>query len=172
VSEFSFEPESPAHDPQIESINAEAFGPGRFTRAAYRIREQGPHERQLSFVAMRDSSVVGSVRLTRILIGERPSLLLGPLAVRPDQKKKGVGRRLVAIAVEAAEAAGAGSVLLVGDAPYYTPLGFEITVVGAIKLPWPVEPSRLLIACLNGSQAAEYSGLVVHADCKNQSGSV
>ena len=25
-------PESPAHDPEIELINEEAFGPGRFTR--------------------------------------------------------------------------------------------------------------------------------------------
>ena len=38
--------------PQIEAINEEAFGPGRFARAAYRIREGGPHERDLSFVAV------------------------------------------------------------------------------------------------------------------------
>ena len=83
-------------------INAEAFGPGRFVRAAYKIREGGPHERQLSFVATQDGSVVGSVRMTRIAAGEGRALLLGPLAVRPDFKNIGIGRRLVAIALQAA----------------------------------------------------------------------
>ena len=32
--------ETAAHDPEIEDINAEAFGPGRFSRAAYSIREK------------------------------------------------------------------------------------------------------------------------------------
>ena len=35
-------PETPAYDLDIEAINAEAFGPGRFARAAYAIREGGP----------------------------------------------------------------------------------------------------------------------------------
>lgn len=32
--------EDASHDSVIEHINEEAFGPGRFTRAAARIREQ------------------------------------------------------------------------------------------------------------------------------------
>ncbi len=39
----------------IELINSEeAFGPGRFTRAVARIREQGPHDRSLSFICADD----------------------------------------------------------------------------------------------------------------------
>lgn len=163
---FSYEPEDPAHDTDIEAINAEAFGPGRFARAAYRIREKGPHERALSFVALNDGAVVGSVRLTRILIGDRPALLLGPLAVRPAFKNKGAGRRLVAIALEEAARAGAGAVLLVGDHPYYGPLGFEVLRPGPVEMPGPVEPQRLLIACLNGSSPADYRGAVAHADAR------
>ena len=105
-SAFSLEPELPAHSTEIEIINAEAFGPGRFARAAFRIREQGPHELAMSYVARSGDTVVGSVRLTRILIGEKPALLLGPLAVRPDYKNLGIGRQLVSTAVEAARAAG------------------------------------------------------------------
>ena len=33
-----------SHHPIIEAINDEAFGPGRFVRAAERVREQGPHD--------------------------------------------------------------------------------------------------------------------------------
>ncbi|MGB3388851.1 MAG: N-acetyltransferase, partial [Pseudaminobacter sp.] len=89
-------PETPAHDPEIDEINEEAFGPGRFTRAAYKIREGGPHERALSFVALHDGVVIGSVRMTRIGAGKGRALLLGPLAVRPAFKNIGIGRRLVA----------------------------------------------------------------------------
>src|SRR5690606_25408012 len=43
--------EDPSYDAAIDLINQEAFGPGRFVRAAERVREQGPHDRGISFVA-------------------------------------------------------------------------------------------------------------------------
>jgi predicted N-acetyltransferase YhbS len=124
-AEIIFMPETPAHDIEIDHINEEAFGPGRFARAAYRIREGGPHERHLSFVALKRNEVVASVRLTRIAAGDGRALLLGPLAVRPAHKNLGIGRKLVAVAIEAARRDGAGAVMLVGDEPYYGPLGFK-----------------------------------------------
>ena len=66
VNDIAYLPENPAHDRAIEQINAEAFGPGRFTRAAYKIREGGPHERDLSYVAVHWGKVIGSVRLVRL----------------------------------------------------------------------------------------------------------
>jgi predicted N-acetyltransferase YhbS len=38
ATDFAYLQEQAAHDPQIDEINEEAFGPGRYTRAAYRIR--------------------------------------------------------------------------------------------------------------------------------------
>ena len=69
--------------------------------------------------------MIASVRMTRVAAGEGRALLLGPLAVRPAYKNLGIGRKLVRIAVEAAGKAGAAAVLLVGDEPYYGPLGFK-----------------------------------------------
>lgn len=143
--DVTYLPETPAYDPEIDDINEEAFGPGRFTRAAYKIREGGPHERDLSFVALHGGSVVASVRMTRIAAGDGRGLLLGPLAVRPAFKNLGIGRRLVANALEAAAKAGAAIVLLVGDEPYYGPLGFSRSTPGAIQFPAPVDPTRVLV---------------------------
>ena len=106
AADVTYLPESPAHDPEIELINEEAFGPGRFTRAAYKIREGGPHERAMSFVAIHEGAVIASVRMTRVRAGAGRGMMLGPLAVRPDYKNIGIGRRLVKMALDAAAQAG------------------------------------------------------------------
>lgn len=162
-ADIHYLPERPDHDSEIEHISAEAFGPGRFARAAHRIRESGPHERKLSFVAVHEGAVVASVRMTWIAAGEGRALLLGPLAVRPAFKNRGIGRKLVAMALEAARAAGAGAVVLVGDAPYYEPLGFARIPRGQLSMPRPVDPGRLLAAELQEGAVARLRGEVAHA---------
>lgn len=162
LADVTYLPESPAHDAEIDSINEEAFGPGRFTRAAYKIREGGPHDRALSFVAVKDGLAVASVRMTPIAAGEGRSYMLGPLAVRPACKNLGIGRRLVAMAIEAAQAAGAPSVILVGDEPYYGPLGFKRIPRGQISMPRPVDLDRLLAIELVPGAVAMLTGEVGH----------
>jgi predicted N-acetyltransferase YhbS len=164
MHDISYLAETAAHDHEIEDINAEAFGPGRFARAAYKIREGGPHERGLSFVATHSGQVVATVRLTRIAVGEGRSLLLGPLAVRPSHKDLGIGRRLVRISLDAARAAGWGSVILVGDEPYYGPLGFLQVPIGQITMPRPVDYRRLLIHEIDAGALGTLSGEMRHAD--------
>lgn len=159
-----FAGETPAHDSAIEQLNAEAFGPGRFARAAYRIREDGPHERALSLVALHEGALAGSVRLTRIAAGRGQALLLGPLAVAPRFKNLGIGRRLVALALEKARAAGAALVVLVGDEPYYGPLGFSHIPPGQAVMPRPVDPARFLACELTTGALAAFRGPVTHAD--------
>lgn len=143
--------EEPADDPAIEKLHAEAFGPGRFARTVFRIREGIAHDPRLSFVGLINGEVAGAVRLTPIMIGESGAQLLGPLAVAPAYKNKGLGRALVRTSLEAAAAAGETMVLLVGDEPYYGPLGFRRTPLGTVTLPGPVDPARVLVACLNGA---------------------
>lgn len=137
--------ENPTHHDAIEAINAEAFGPGRFARAAERVREQGPHDTALCFVALVEGQVIGSVRLTPVMAGQVAGHMLGPLAVRPSYKNLGIGKQLVRISVEAALQAGSEGVILVGDPPYYAPLGFE-PVKARLDFPGPVDRSRVLVA--------------------------
>lgn len=165
LPDVAYVPEHAAHDLEIEEINAEAFGPGRFTRAAYKIREGGAHRRDLSFVALCEGRVIASVRMTPIAAGSGRALLLGPLAVRPTFKNLGIGRKLVAIALDQAAKGGWKLALLVGDAPYYAPLGFSIVVPrGQLVMPRPVDPRRLLACELVAGSLAGFAGEVVHAD--------
>ncbi len=112
-------PETPDDAPAIDHLNARTFGPGRFAKTPYRIREEVTHIPALSFTARVGTLLVGSVRLSPILIGKARALLLGPLTVEPPFRDRGIGQALIARALEAAEARAIDLVVLVGDEPYY-----------------------------------------------------
>lgn len=135
--------------PAIERLVARTFGPGRFVRSAFRIRERVKHDLKLSFTARIGTLLVGSVRLTPILIGQTPALLLGPITVEPPFRSRGIGRILIERALQAAKEQGHGAVLLVGDEAYYGRLGFKRTKRGQITMPGPVDPARVLVAELS-----------------------
>ncbi|WP_029352549.1 N-acetyltransferase [Bosea sp. 117] len=157
--------EKPTDDAAIERLVARTFGPGRFARTAYRLRERNPHRLDLSFTAYIGTMLVGSVRLTPITIGPAPALLLGPLTVEPPFRSHGIGRRLVERALEAARAqldggSAARLVLLVGDEPYYGRMGFSRVGRGKVSLPGPVDPDRVLVCALDGGGVADVAGPV------------
>ncbi len=164
LHDFVFLTEDASHDAVIKLINEEAFGPGRFVRSSERVREQGPHDRALSFVAADRGETIASVRMTPVFAGATAGHLLGPLAVRPSHKNLGIGRELVRIALAAAEKKGSQVVLLVGDPPYYAPLGFKPTRPGALTMPGPFDPYRLLAACFGDVEALVLAGEIRHQD--------
>ncbi len=138
------EAETPADCDAIERLNERVFGPGRFARTAYRLRETTPPDLSLSFIARVGSLLVGANRMTPVFIGETPALLLGPLIVEPVFRSQGIGEALVTRSLEAAKAAGARLSILVGDEPYYSRMGFKRAPPGRVRMPGPVDPARLL----------------------------
>lgn len=141
---FVLEPETPEDAEEILRLNERVFGPGRFARTAYRLRESTAPDLSLSFVARIGSLLIGANAMTPIVIGERPALLLGPLIVEPVFRSQGIGEALVNRSLEAARAAGWTLVVLVGDEPYYSRMGFRRAPAGRITLPGPVDPARVL----------------------------
>ena len=75
----------------IERLHERTFGPGRYAKTAYRIREGVGHKLDLSFTARIGTLLVGSVRLTPVTIGGTKALLLGPLTVEPPFRERGIG---------------------------------------------------------------------------------
>ena len=139
-------PERADDAPAIERLHERTFGPGRFARTAYRIREGIAHSLELSFTARIGTLLVGSVWLSAIRIGETPALLLGPVTVEPPFRDRGIGAALIQRAMKEAKAKGHRLVVLVGDESYYARCGFKRIPKGAAKMPGPVDPQRLLVA--------------------------
>ena len=145
--EFDIRPTGPNDLEHVAALHANAFGPGRFVRTAYRVREDAPPTSPHCQCAWRGATLIGSVTLTAITIGaESGHWLLGPLAVRAGDMNRGLGQRLCAAALKSIAANGAplATVILIGDLAYYERLGFEATIPGQIILPGPVDPARLL----------------------------
>jgi putative acetyltransferase len=64
-------------------------------------------------------------------------LALGPLTVRPDQQRRGVGSALVHAVLGAADALGEPLVVLLGDPGYYHRFGFRLSSEYQITPPQP-----------------------------------
>jgi predicted N-acetyltransferase YhbS len=153
-------PETPRDAPAIERLHERTFGPGRYAKTAYRLREQVAHELGLSFTARIGTLLVGSVRLSPVRIGACKALFLGPLAVEPAFRERGVGQALIERALAAARAAGHRLVILVGDEPYYGKCGFKRIPAERVIMPGPVDPERLLVAELSAGAFDGVSGPV------------
>ncbi|MEO1718924.1 MAG: N-acetyltransferase [Pseudomonadota bacterium] len=133
-------------DTAVGRLHGHVFGPGRFARAAFRIRERAGISAATSFVAeTAPGLLVGAVLMAPVHIGEACGFWLGPIAVMPEAQAQGVGRSLMVAALDAAAVHNAQFVGLVGDPPFYQPFGFA---PANVRLPGPAEPGRILFAWL------------------------
>jgi predicted N-acetyltransferase YhbS len=157
--------ERPSDVPAREVLLDRAFGETRFAKTCERLRVGRLPAAGLSLIATDDGRVVGTVRLWHISTGfDRPALLLGPLAVDPECRSRGIGAALMNRAIAEARRRGHRIILLVGDEPYYAKFGFSAAATGGLSLPGPYEADRLLgLALQDRSLAAELGEGLVRA---------
>lgn len=128
-----------------EALLDEAYGAARFAKTSERLREGRLPADGLSLVAVERGRIVGTMRLWNVTVGAgRDALLLGPLAVHPDFRNRGIGSALIDRVIARARLAGHQAIVLVGDAPYYGRFGFSSGLTGELWMPGPFERQRLL----------------------------
>jgi predicted N-acetyltransferase YhbS len=153
--------QTPNDLPALKKLNEESFGPGRFARTAFRLREEAGTEPRLNLCAAEGGVIMGSVLFTPVAIGGNGGvLLLGPLIVSKSHSNQGHGLRLMLEGMARGRDLGYRLVILVGDLPYYARAGFAVCPAGRIALPGPVDPGRLLYAELTPGALESYEGLV------------
>jgi putative acetyltransferase len=107
----------------------------------------------LSLVAVASSGeLVGHVLCTRGHVGEAPALALGPLTVRPDSQRRGVGSALMCAIIDAADALGEPLVALLGAPAYYGRFGFRPGADYEITPPRPEWRAHFQVRALSAWQ--------------------
>ncbi|MGE5149420.1 MAG: GNAT family N-acetyltransferase, partial [Rhodospirillaceae bacterium] len=89
--------ERPRDAEAIEEMTAAAFGPDRFHKTVYRLREDVAPLKELCFVCLdQKGRLVASIRNWPVLINEKwPAVMLGPLAIAPELRGLGYGKALM-----------------------------------------------------------------------------
>ena len=128
----------------IRGVTAAAFGtpgvagvPAEATLVD-ELRAGGAWLPKLSLVAVDGAgAVMGHVVCTRGHVGQAPVLALGPLSVRPDSQRRGVGSALMHAVLGAGDALGEPLVALLGSPAYYRRFGFRLSGEYGITPPRP-----------------------------------
>ena len=144
-----------------EALLDEAYGADRFAKTSERLREGRLPAAGLSLVAIHQGRLVGTVRLWSVTAGPaRAALLLGPLAVHPEHRNRGIGATLMRRVIARARLAGHHAILLVGDAAYYERFGFTDASTGELWMPGHFQRERLLALELRPAALARARGLI------------
>ena len=131
---------------EVEALLDAAFGRDRHKRTAYRLRDGLQPIADLSFAAIADGRLLGTLQSWPVALrgatGSVPLILVGPVAVHPDSQSRGIGHALMTALL----AAGADlPMILIGDTPYYGRFGFSACAERHWTLPGPFDAHRLLV---------------------------
>ncbi|NHN55871.1 N-acetyltransferase [Calidifontibacter sp. DB0510] len=134
-------PEQPADFDEIRVLVAAAFGSQVEADLVDRIRATPEYRPEYSLVADDRGDLVGHVMLDGCVVrseaGNRPVLMLSPLAVRPDRQGQGIGTALIEAAIALADKDGEPFVVLEGSPVYYGARGFVPALDHGLQLRLP-----------------------------------
>ncbi len=154
----------PSDGPAIERLLDLSFGPDRHRRPSYRLRDGIAPIAALGLVARDGRRVVGTLRFWPITVGGTvPALLLGPLAVHPDDRRRGIARALIERGLADARRFGHRIVVAIGDERVFGNHGFAPADAAGIAMPGAADSARVLVTALAPAALAGVSGVLARA---------
>jgi predicted N-acetyltransferase YhbS len=140
----------------IEDLLDEAFEPERRARTAYKVRQDVDWLPGLSFAALdEDDMLAGTIQCWPVALTDpagraHPMIMVGPVAVLPDQQSRGFGKALMVASLAALDPRAPLPQVMIGDPEYYGRFwGFTNEHTSGWELPGPFEQRRLLARCDN-----------------------
>jgi len=140
----------------VEDLLDRAFDTERRQRTAYKVREGTDWLPGLSFAAIDEREhLVGTIQcwpvaLTDSASKRHPLIMVGPVAVLPEDQGSGYGKALMTASLAALDPRAPLPQVMIGDPEYYGRFwGFTNQGTAGWSLPGPFEPHRLLVRCDN-----------------------
>ena len=126
-----------------------SFGPGRFARSVYRLREKNDRDTEFSYIYELNNQILSSISYYKTFLNnDINGLLLGPLAVDPEHRGKGYGVELVKYTIALIKKTMAYDfILVIGDYHYYEKFGFK-KINNTFSFYGPVNSEKVLILLL------------------------
>lgn len=123
-------PEKPGDEQAIHDLTVAAFETMPYSNGSEApivagLREDG--DLAVSLVAVDGAGIVGHIAFSPVEIGAASEgwYGLGPVSVRPDRQREGIGSALINEGLSILRARGAKGCALVGDPGYYRRFGFR-----------------------------------------------
>lgn len=114
------------------------------------LRDSDNYIPELALVAEVDSGIIGHILLTKTFVvdgdDKYEGLYLAPVSVVLENRKQGVGSKLIEESFRIAKGMGYTSVFLVGDPLYYHRFGFKSLSSFGIKYKLPI-PEKNAMGC-------------------------
>ena len=132
----------------IHQVHCLAFPTPAEANLVSRLRDEGAV--CASIVATLDDQVVGHALFSIACLQFESETLeiaaLGPVAVLPDQQRRGIGDAMIRAGLERCKASGLPATIVLGHPPYYPRFGFERADTWSIRCTFDVPPEAFLIA--------------------------
>lgn len=145
--------ETPADYAAVEHLTREAFWnvyrPGCMEHYVLHVLRDDPaFVPELDLVMEQDGQIIGHVMYMRAAIitndgREIPIMTFGPISIRPDLQRRGLGKHLLETSMEKAMALGAGALCIEGNLDFYGKSGF--VVAGTRGIRYHGEPDQEIV---------------------------
>lgn len=148
----------------VYEINKLAFGSETEPKLINALRKGKSYIKGLSLVAVKEEKIYGHAIFTRAFIVNRgrrfKCLVLGPMAVRPENQKQGIGKKLIEEGFERAKELGFGAIAVLGHERYYPMFGFKPASERNIRTSFKVPDDNFMIIELVPNALKGISGMV------------
>ena len=154
--------EQPDDERGIRETNELAFGGPLEARLVDALRETADY---LSLVATIDERVVGHILFTPVTIepaADRRIAGLGPMAVRPEHQRSGIGGQLIRAGLEECRRSGYSAVVVLGHPEYYPRFGFVPAHTFGLTCEFPSPPEAFMAVELERGGLHEIRGVVCY----------
>ena len=153
----------------VHAVNASAFETPAEADLVDALREQA--HPVISLVAVEGGTIVGHIMFSPVSLSGHPGLKimgLAPMAVAPEQQRKGIGSALVRAGLDRCKQLGFGAVVVLGHPEYYPRFGFLPSTRFGIKCEYEVPEEVFMVFELLPGYLRDASGTIkYHAAFSN-----